>query len=490
MWKDRRLQFILTFGAVFAVVPMVVRNILPYDMVENLYWGKELQPGYVKHPPLFAWVSYFFYEICFSWPESLYVLTQLNLLLGFYFIFRTSRLIFGDETKSYASIFIFMSSVCAVFGNEKFNANTVLISLFPMMFFFFVRLLKFNRKMDALALGLASALAFLGKYFALLYIGCLWLFLIFDRHSRRMLKTPLPYVAAAVFLLGIGWHLAWMWNSDFVSLKYSLDKSINAPTNFFSCFNFLLMQTVFFSTSFLAFKYSYSGKMRFLPLKDGQFSSEERFIIFITIIPNLLLFAVSLMTGMRIGSFWGTNMLMMLGVYLLIINGDHLNHDRLFRFVKGTSFVFAVILLAKLGVARCLLGTLDPTNALNLRSISDHIQQDWQSRFPGQKMTILKTDKATAALHLHLEDSPSSYDVARNDQYRIYDRYPTDTKVAVAFLCSKNGGEIKYFRDFYKTDILFDNMVSVTEEYSVYYAFLEVKNDDDRSRHQPGGASI
>ena len=92
--------FILTYIAVFSLIPILTRNVIPFDMVENLYWGKEWQLGYEKHPPLFAWISEIFFKISFSIPESLYVLTQLNLLLGLFFIFKISQLAYNNKTKS------------------------------------------------------------------------------------------------------------------------------------------------------------------------------------------------------------------------------------------------------------------------------------------------------------------------------------------------------------------------------------------------------
>ncbi|MDR2158248.1 MAG: glycosyltransferase family 39 protein, partial [Holosporaceae bacterium] len=245
-------RLIIAYLAAFSLIPMITRNIIPHDMIENLYWGKETLLGYAKHPPLFAWISYFFYKCFFSWPESLYLLTQLNLLLGFYFLFQTAKLIFKDEVKSYASVLIFMASVCAAFGNEKFNASTILMSLLPAINYFFVRLLKFNKNSDGILLGIFSALAFLGKYFALLHIGCMGLFLISDRDRWKFLRTPPIYWAAIVFLAGVSWHLFWMADNDFITLKYALDKSVNSPKNYFSAWNFVMMQCLFFGTSFWA----------------------------------------------------------------------------------------------------------------------------------------------------------------------------------------------------------------------------------------------
>ena len=85
------------FLLVFALIPTIMRDTLPHDMIENLYWGKEWQLGYDKHPPLFAWISYAFYKICFSVPESMYFLTQINLGVGLFFIHKIAMHIFKEK---------------------------------------------------------------------------------------------------------------------------------------------------------------------------------------------------------------------------------------------------------------------------------------------------------------------------------------------------------------------------------------------------------
>ncbi|MDR0581161.1 MAG: glycosyltransferase family 39 protein [Holosporaceae bacterium] len=466
--------WVVAYFSVFSIIPMITRNIIPHDMIENLYWGKELQLGYAKHPPLFAWISYLFYRLCFSWPESLYILTQLNLALGFYFVFKVARLIFSDEKKAYGSVLIFMASACAELGNEKFNASTILMSLFPAMYYYFIRLLRYGRNVDAVRLGVFSAMAFVGKYFSLLYIGCVGLFLACHKKCWKFFKTPQIYIAVVVFTACVFWHVMWMYENDFITLKYAMGKSIHCPKDYFSAVNFLVMQCLLFSTAFWAFKYSCVGRMKFLP--QGEYSTEERFIIFITIIPNVFLFVVSAITGMRIGSFWGTNMLMTVGVYLLILNPDF-DYNRLQIFVKRISIFFAIALFLKLGVARYFLREYDPTNAINIRKVSEKIDGDWKKNFGDQRMKILKTDKVTAALHIHLKDSPSSYDIRRCELFEVHDLYPPNEDIAVAFLCRKDDGKIERFRKLYAGNILWENTIPVINDSSIYYAFVNVTGD-------------
>ena len=44
----------------WALLPGLLVESLPLDVVEGVYWGQEWQWGYYKHPPLPAWILYLF----------------------------------------------------------------------------------------------------------------------------------------------------------------------------------------------------------------------------------------------------------------------------------------------------------------------------------------------------------------------------------------------------------------------------------------------
>ena len=494
---ERNYLFLFAFfGIIFSIIPMVTRNVIPYDMIENLYWGKEWQLGYAKHPPLFAWISYIFYRLCGSIPESLYILTQLNLLLGMFFVFKIAQMVLHDDEKAYASIAIFLCSGAAVFGNEKFNATTILMSLLPAMYYFFLRMIKFRKMRDAVLLGIFTALAILGKYFALLFAGCMGLFLLCDKKNRELLKTPLPYTAVAVTLLGISWHIYWMFGSNFITLKYGLDKSINSR-NFASGFNFLMMQIIFFFTSFgAAFwassknkNYSKENRINFI-IHKNQYAAlpvDQKFIVFITIAPNALLAAVSLTSGMRIGSFWGVNMCMLLGIYILLIN-KNIDVKKLFDVTKDIFIIFAALLFLKLGPARQIAKNYFPDEAINIQKVAYCIENEWFNLFGYEPIKRLYADKASAALHIYLSDSPQFYDPTRYDQFHIYPPDKTiKEKVLMTFLFKEGDDAVEKFHDAYDNQVIYDGLVHVIDDHYIYYAFVgEQQNDDEKNEQNTG----
>ena len=481
--------FTLTYIAVFSLIPILTRNVIPFDMVENLYWGKEWQLGYEKHPPLFAWISQAFFKISFSIPESLYVLTQLNLLLGLFFVFKIAQLIYNDRIKSYASVLIFMSSAAAILGNEKFNATTILFSLLPATFYYFLRMIKFGRKTDAVLLGIFAALAFIGKYISLLFFGCMGIFLLINSDCRKFIRTPLPYIAAIVFLLGISWHVYWIRSNDFVTIHYALEKSALAKKSPMFAFKFLLMMCFFFITSLLAACFAFrsekfSGEKKFklsemlrstnfIYKRNENFSTEEKFIIAMTLAPSAILFLSALFTGMRIGSFWGSAMMTTIGIYLVVINKKSPNISLLFKFTKWMSCFFAAVLIIKLGVLRRVLSDSHPSYAIDYRAVSRQIEKDYNRLFLDRKIENIISDKDTTPLHIYLKDYPSFYNPKIHRTQGLYTEKGDTVKNGIVTFTHKNADDIENFRKFYDGKITFENDINICGEWKLHYAFLK-----------------
>ena len=475
--RDKRVQFICVFALIFSLIPTLFRNVIPYDMIENLYWGKELQLGYAKHPPLFAWVSFAFFKIFGSIPESLYFLTQLNLLVGCCFIYKISRLLNHDKSTSISSVLFLLASVATTFGNTKLNATTILFSLLPAIYFFFLRMMKFQKISDAVFLGIFAMLACIGKYIALMFLGCIGLFLICDNQARKLMKMLLPYIAVFAFLIAISWHINWMYQSDFISLKYGLEKSVSAVSNRWSAVNFILMIILFFGTSTLALFYSSKthdvinhcvSKYRFC------YSSEERFVIMITVAPIIILFIMSLTTGMNIGSFWGASLCPLIGVYFNILNQD-VNHERLFKFTKISTLIFAIIMTLQLSVGRNYWKHHDASEAINATKLVYCIENDCYNRFGEKHISFIHADKATAFLHAYLHDSPKFYDANKFNQLQIFDNYEIKGIHLVTFLCHKDDNKISEFIDKYNELIEISGLVHIIDDFYVYYAFIDIE---------------
>ena len=194
---------------------------LRYDMAENYAWGQEMQLGYYKHPPLFAWVSYIWLSIFGTTHFAYFLLSQVNVIVAMVFIFLLSRKFVGENKAVFAVLLLEL----IIFYNLKairFNANTILIPIFPAIAFFFVKSLQENRTKDWLLFGFTAALGMLSKYAAVCLI---FTFILYALQKRRdIFINPRAYLGIFVFLATISPHVYWLFQADFLTLQYASDK--------------------------------------------------------------------------------------------------------------------------------------------------------------------------------------------------------------------------------------------------------------------------
>lgn len=470
-------NFIFIYLIAFALIPIFFRSSLPHDMSENLYWGKELICGYPKHPPLFAWLSYTFFKLSFSIPESQYILTQLNLAVGIFFIFKISMLLFNDTKKSYAALLISLSALAFSFGNDKFNANTILLSLLPASFYFFMRLLKFQKKVDAFLLGIFAALAVVGKYFALLFLGLMFLFYIFSKEGKRQLKTPLPYIVLFSFLIGISWHICWIFENDFITIKYALNKSaVHYVDSWKFPLQFILMQIVFYGSA--VFAYAFSNKaLKIIPHNIKIFDTLEKFVIYISVLPSATLFFISLIFNTRIGSMWGVNMISLIGPYMLVVN-----KNSKFNFLRLQKFAFYSFLVVAVGMSmRYIFANYisleKSSSSLRAREIARIIDSRCYKNLKNQKIKYINADKKTDVLHAYLKDDPSFYSYDLTSTPWIDEKKALKEGFLYTRFFKKKEQNINSMRAEVHAPIIFDEVITLDDSFAIYFAFIKENGD-------------
>src|SRR4029077_13397168 len=85
--------------------------------------------------------------------------------------------------------------------------------------------LRHGRVSHWMLLGFAIGAALWAKYFVVVLAAPLALFLLFDRDARKALKTPGPWIALAVALVGVVPALLWLVRNDFLPFAYASARS-------------------------------------------------------------------------------------------------------------------------------------------------------------------------------------------------------------------------------------------------------------------------
>ncbi len=89
--------FIFFHLLLWTAVPSISNLNLPLDTIEALAWGSNLAWGFNKHPPFSAFAVEFFYMIFGSSDWAYYLLSQIFLIITFFFVWKLSNEIFEDK---------------------------------------------------------------------------------------------------------------------------------------------------------------------------------------------------------------------------------------------------------------------------------------------------------------------------------------------------------------------------------------------------------
>ncbi len=189
------------------------------DMTEAYGWGREFQLGYYKHPPFWAWIAGGWFKVFPREDWAFYLLATLNISIGFIGIWRLTGL-FTQGPARLTAVLLLALLPFYTFQAQQFNANFMLVSLWPWTLYFFVRSMDEPKLRYGLWLGALGAAGLLSKYYMGLLLGACALASFAHPNWRRYYTSAVPYLAAAVCTLLVTPHIWWLLNNDFRTFQY------------------------------------------------------------------------------------------------------------------------------------------------------------------------------------------------------------------------------------------------------------------------------
>lgn len=209
--------FFVALSIYFAVTESPGR--INHDMSEAFAWGREFQLGYPQHPPFWAW-------ICGAWflvfPHEIWafgILSSLNATIG---LFGAWLLIgdFAEGRKREAATALLLLTPCYTFLAFKYDANIILISLWPLTAHYFLRAIDRGRWSDSALFGVFAGLSLMSKYYALVLLASCLLAAL--QHPRRnaYFASASPFLSAAVAAAICAPHVGWLLSHHAPPLRY------------------------------------------------------------------------------------------------------------------------------------------------------------------------------------------------------------------------------------------------------------------------------
>ena len=398
--------FALSHLIIWTVVPSLTNYNLPLDTIEALAWGSNLDWGFNKHPPMSAFFTEVFYRIFGAQDWAYYLLSQIFVLVAFYYVFKFSEEILKDSKLALISTFLLSSIYFYNFTTPEFNVNVCQLPFWSLVVYYSWRIYisKEIKFLDCLLVGIFAAIGFLSKYlfiYLLISIDLLFIYLIF---FKKIKKLDFKYlISLEVFLVLLVPHFIWLYNNDFVTIFYGLKRTGLEDSVYLDHIKypliFLFKQIgILIPFFFLIFLLTKKLKPKFR-LKDKKLL----FLIFINIVPIILIFVTSALTGSKIRTMWMTPFYLFLGVFAVYLFRSQIYLKKINSFLFGFLFLF---FLTPIIYSYVSISQSDKRTDYPGKEIAAKVQVTWNQDFNKEIQFVTGNEWEAGNLSYHLKSRP------------------------------------------------------------------------------------
>jgi 4-amino-4-deoxy-L-arabinose transferase-like glycosyltransferase len=347
-----------------------------------------------------------FFQIFGPEDWAYYLLSQIFVIISFYYVFKFSNEIFNNKILSLISVLLIDTIYFYNFTTPEFNVNVCQLPFWSLTVYYSWKIYSGNeiKFSDCFLVGLFAAFGFLSKYlfiYLLVSIDLLFIYLIFLKKER---KFDFKYlITLEVFLVVLVPHFIWLYNNDFVTITYGLARtgleqsilSDHIKFPFFFAFKQIGILIPFFILIWLLIK-----KINFkINFKDKKLL----FLLAINTLPIILMFLTSLITGSKIRTMWMTPFYLFFGTLFIYLFQSQINLKKLKPFVIGFIFFFFLspALYAYVSISKDDKRTDYPGKEIAIKT-----QYAWDQQFDSKINVVLGDEWNAGNLSYHLKSRP------------------------------------------------------------------------------------
>ena len=398
--------FIIAHLIFWVLIPTLVNQNLPLDTIEALAWGSNLDWGFNKHPPMSAFFPEVFFQIFGAQDWVYYLLSQIFVITSFYYVFKFSKEFFNNNTLGLVSVLLIEAIYFYNFTTPEFNVNVCQLPFWSLTVYFSWNIyngkeVKFT---DCFLVGLFAAFGFLSKYlfiYLLASIDLLFIYLIFIKKDR---KFDFKYlITLEVFLIILVPHLIWLNNNEFITITYGLSRTEFEQSDLIDHIKFpltFLIKQIGLLIPFLILVRLLVKKIKFkFDLKDKKLL----FLLSINILPIILMFLTSFITGSKIRTMWMTPFYLFFGSLFIYLLQAQINIIKLKSFMIGFIFLF---FLSPILYAYVSLSKDDKRTDYPGKEIAIKTQYAWDQQFNTKINVVYGNEWNAGNLSYHIKSRP------------------------------------------------------------------------------------
>ncbi len=398
--------FLVVHLLIWTIVPSLTNQNLPLDTIEHLAWGSNLDWGFNKHPPVVAFVLETFHKFFGSQDWAYYLLSQIFVIISFYYVFKFSKEVLDNDLFSLISVLIIESIYFYNFTTPEFNVNVCELPFWSLTVYFSWRIynsrdIKFS---DCFLVGLFAGFGFLSKYlflYLLISIELLFLYLIFIKKEK---KFDFKYlITAEVFLIVLIPHLIWLNNNEFITIKYALARTGLEQPDILDHIKFpfiFIVKQIGILMPFLFLIWLLVKKIKF------KFNIKDKKMIFLlstSFLPIALMILTSFLIGSKIRTMWMTPFYLFFGVTFIYLLQAQINIKKLKPFMYSFVFLFFLspILYGYVSISKDDKRTDYPGKEIAIKT-----QYTWDLQFNSKINVVYGNEWNAGNLSYHLKSRP------------------------------------------------------------------------------------
>ena len=404
---DNVFYIFVTAHLIFwTLIPSLTNHNLPLDTIEALAWGSNLDWGFNKHPPLSAFFSEVFFQIFGPQDWVYYLLSQIFVIISFYFVFKLSKKILNNDLLGLISLLLIEAIYFYNFTTPEFNVNVCELPFWSLTVYYSWKI--YNGKeikfLDCFLLGLFAALGFLSKYifiYLLISIFILFTYLIFIQKERKFEFKYL--ITIEVFLVVLVPHLIWLNNNEFITITYGLARTGLEQSSIIDHMKFpiiFLLKQLGILIPFVILIWLLIKKIN---LKINFKDKKLLFLLAINFLPIILMFLTSLITGSKIRTMWMTPFYLFFGSLFVYLFQAQINLKKLKPFMIGFIFFF---FLSPALYAYVSISKDDKRTDYLGKEIAIKTQYAWDQQFDSKINVVLGDEWNAGNLSYHLKSRP------------------------------------------------------------------------------------
>ena len=398
--------FVLAHLIIWTLIPSLTNKNLPLDTIEALAWGSNLEWGFSKHPPMSAFFSEVFFNIFGPQDWAYYLLSQVFVVIAFYYVFKFAYEILGNIKLSLISVLLLESIYFYNFTTPEFNVNVCQLPFWSLVVYFSWKIYDTQkiRFIDCLLVGLFAAIGFLSKYLFIYLLLSIVLFFIYIIFFKKYKKFDFKYlICIEIFFVLLVPHLIWLFNNEFITITYGLNRTQLEDANILNHLSYpitFIVKQIVILIPFLFLIWLLIKKIKFtINLKDKRML----FLIFINIMPFFLILITSAIMGSKIRTMWMTPFYLFFGILFVYVFKSQINLKKINSFLYGFLFLFFLspILYSYISITQTEKRTDYPG-----KEIAAKVQITWNLNFD-KKIEFVTGDEWKAGnLSYHLKSRP------------------------------------------------------------------------------------